>query len=286
MTLRELLAAGEDKLQSAGIEDWKVDAWYLMEDTLQVTRTRYLMDAGRPVSDEDANRYQELTEKRAAHIPLQHLTGHQEFMGLDFQVSEDVLVPRQDTEVLVEEVLKYMRSGMRVLDMCTGSGCILLSTLKLAAVLNGCRNLQGTGADLSEKALRIAEQNREHLGLIGNVALVRSNLFENISGTYDIIVSNPPYIASEVIPTLSEEVKDHEPMMALDGGTDGLDFYRIIIEKSPSYLTMGGMLFFEIGYDQGKSVSQLMEKDFEDIHVIRDLAGLDRVVYGICKAQK
>ena len=286
MTLRELLAAGEDKLQSAGIEDWKMDAWYLMEETLQVTRTRYLMDSGRTVSEDEKNRYFSQIRKRAAHIPLQHLTGHQEFMGLDFQVSEDVLVPRQDTEVLVEEVLKYMRSGMHVLDMCTGSGCILLSTLKLAAELNGCRDFQGTGADLSEKALQIAEQNRKNLGLEETATLLQSNLFENISGIYDIIVSNPPYIASEVITTLSEEVKNHEPMMALDGGTDGLDFYRIIIEKSPSYLTMGGMLFFEIGYDQGKSVSQLMEKDFEDIHVIRDLAGLDRVVYGICKAQK
>ncbi len=283
MTLRELLAAGEEKLRSAGIEDWKMDAWYLMEETLQVTRTRYLMDAGRTISHEDTDRYLELIEKRAAHIPLQHLTGHQEFMGLDFRVSEDVLVPRQDTEVLVEEVLKYMRSGMSVLDMCTGSGCILLSILKLAADMNGCRDLKGNGADLSEKALRIAEENREHLGLVGDVTLVQSNLFENISGTYDIIVSNPPYIASEVIPTLSEEVKDHEPMMALDGGTDGLDFYRIIIEKSPSYLTPGGMLFFEIGYDQGISVSELMEKDFTDIHVEKDLAGLDRVVYGTYK---
>lgn len=283
MTLRELLTEGEHTLQAAGIDDWNMDAWYLMEETLQVTRTRYLMDSGRTVSEDEKTRYLEQIEKRASHIPLQHLTGHQEFMGLDFQVSEDVLVPRQDTEVLVEEVLKYMRSGMHVLDMCTGSGCILLSTLKLAAELNGCRNLQGTGADLSEKALRIAEQNRENLGLEETATLLQSNLFENISGMYDIIVSNPPYIASEVITTLSEEVKDHEPMMALDGGTDGLDFYRIIIEKSPSYLTMGGMLFFEIGYDQGISVSRLMEKDFTDIHVVKDLAGLDRVVYGTYK---
>ncbi len=286
MTLRELLTEGEHTLQAAGIDDWKMDAWYLMEETLQVTRTRYLMDSGKIISEDEENRYLSQIRKRAEHIPLQHLTGHQEFMGLDFQVSEDVLVPRQDTEVLVEEVLKYMRSGMHVLDMCTGSGCILLSTLKLAAELNGCRDLQGTGADLSEKALRIAKQNRKNLGLEETATLLQSNLFENISGMYDIIVSNPPYIASEVITTLSEEVKDHEPMMALDGGTDGLDFYRMIIEKSPSYLTMGGMLFFEIGYDQGKSVSQLMEKDFEDIHVIKDLAGLDRVVYGTCKARK
>ena len=283
MTLRELLTEGEHTLQAAGIDDWKMDAWYLMEETLQVTRTRYLMDSGKIISEDEENRYLSQIRKRAEHIPLQYLTGHQEFMGLDFQVSEDVLVPRQDTEVLVEEVLKYMRSGMHVLDMCTGSGCILLSTLKLAAELNGCRALQGTGADLSEKALRIAEQNRKNLGLEETATLLRSNLFQNISGTYDIIVSNPPYIASEVIPTLSEEVKDHEPMMALDGGTDGLDFYRIIIEKSPSYLMPGGMLFFEIGYDQGVSVSKLMEKDFKDIHVIKDLAGLDRVVYGTYK---
>ena len=255
-----------------------------MEDTLQITRTRYLMDADITVSDEEASRYLEPIKKRATHIPLQHLTGHQEFMGLDFRVSEDVLVPRQDTEVLVEEVLKYIRPGIRVLDMCTGSGCILLSILKLAADLNGCRDLQGTGADLSEKALRIAGENRERLGLVRNATLVQGNLFENIRGTYDIIVSNPPYIASEVIPALSGEVKDHEPMMALDGGTDGLDFYRIIIEKSPSYLRPGGMLFFETGYDQGGSVSGLMEKDFENIHVIKDLAGLDRVVYGTYRA--
>lgn len=285
MTLRELLAEGEHVLQTAGIEDWKMDAWYLLEETLEVTRTRYLVDSGKAVSEEEKTRYLEQIDKRASHIPLQHLTGHQEFMGLDFQVSEDVLVPRQDTEVLVEEALKYVHSGMKLLDMCTGSGCILLSIVKLAAELKGCREVTGTGVDLSEKALKIAQENRKNLGLEQTTALLQSNLFERVNGTYDMIVSNPPYIASEVITTLSEEVKDHEPMMALDGGTDGLDFYRIIIEKSPAYLAPKGMLFFEIGYDQGASVSQLMEKNFENIHVIQDLAGLDRVVYGTYKAQ-
>ena len=284
MTLRDLLTEGEHALQSAGIEDWKMDAWYLMEETLQVIRTRYLMDSGRAVSEEEKTRYLEQIDKRASHIPLQHLTGHQEFMGLNFQVSEDVLVPRQDTEILVEEALKYVHSGMKLLDMCTGSGCILLSIVKLAAELKDCKEVTGTGVDLSEKALKIAQENRRNLGLEQTTALLQSDLFEQVNGTYDMIVSNPPYIASEVITTLSEEVKDHEPMMALDGGTDGLDFYRIIIEKSPAYLAPKGMLFFEIGYDQGASVSQLMEKNFENIHVIRDLAGLDRVVYGTCKA--
>ena len=284
MTLRELLAEGEHVLQTAEIEDWKMDAWYLLEETLEVTRTRYLVDSGKAVSEEEKTRYLEQIDKRASHIPLQHLTGYQEFMGLDFQVSEDVLVPRQDTEVLVEEALKYVHSGMKLLDMCTGSGCILLSIVKLAAELKGCREVTGTGVDLSEKALKIAQENRRNLGLEQTTALLQSDLFEQVNGTYDMIVSNPPYIASEVITTLSEEVKDHEPVMALDGGPDGLDFYRIIIEKSPSYLTLGGMLFFEIGYDQGVSVSRLMEKDFKDIHVIKDLAGLDRVVYGTLKA--
>lgn len=285
MTLRDLLTEGEHALQSAGIEDWKMDAWYLMEEMLHVSRTRYLMEPSKEVSPEEEMLYKKQIARRAEHIPLQHLTGHQEFMGLDFQVSEDVLVPRQDTEILVEEALKYVHSGMKLLDMCTGSGCILLSIVKLAAELNGCKEVTGTGVDLSEKALKIAQENRRTLGMEKTTALLQSDLFEQVNGTYDMIVSNPPYIASEVITTLSEEVKDHEPVMALDGGTDGLDFYRIIIEKSPAYLAPKGMLFFEIGYDQGASVSQLMEKDFENIHVIQDLAGLDRVVYGTCKAQ-
>ena len=284
MTLRDLLTEGEHALQSAGIEDWKMDAWYLMEEMLHVSRTRYLMEPSKEVSPEEEMLYKKQIARRAEHIPLQHLTGHQEFMGLDFQVSEDVLVPRQDTEILVEEALKYVHSGMKLLDMCTGSGCILLSIVKLAAELKDCKEVTGTGVDLSEKALKIAQENRRNLGLEQTTALLQSDLFEQVNGTYDMIVSNPPYIASEVITTLSEEVKDHEPMMALDGGTDGLDFYRIIIEKSPAYLAPKGMLFFEIGYDQGVSVSRLMEKDFKDIHVIKDLAGLDRVVYGTYKA--
>ena len=284
MTLRDLLTEGEHALQSAGIEDWKMDAWYLMEEMLHVSRTRYLMEPSKEVSPEEEMLYKKQIARRAKHIPLQHLTGHQEFMGLDFQVSEDVLVPRQDTEILVEEALKYVHSGMKLLDMCTGSGRILLSIVKLTAELNGCKEVTGTGVDLSEKALKIAQENRRTLGMEQTTALLQSDLFEQVNGTYDMIVSNPPYIASEVITTLSEEVKDHEPVMALDGGTDGLDFYRVIIEKSPAYLAPKGMLFFEIGYDQGVSVSRLMEKDFKDIHVIKDLAGLDRVVYGTLKA--
>ena len=290
MTYEEARKEAEQILKGAEVPDAALDAWYLLEYAIQkiekkeTGRTWYLMNRKESILPGTLLYYQELVSRRKQRIPLQHLTGHQEFMGLDFQVSEDVLVPRQDTEILVEEALKYVHSGMKLLDRCTGSGCILLSIVKLAAELNGCKEVTGTGVDLSEKALKIAQENRRTLGMEKTTALLQSDLFEQVNGTYDMIVSNPPYIASEVITTLSEEVKDHEPVMALDGGTDGLDFYRVIIEKSPSYLTLGGMLFFEIGYDQGVSVSRLMEKDFKDIHVIKDLAGLDRVVYGTLKA--
>ena len=277
MTLRELLAEGEHVLQTAGIEDWKMDAWYLLEETLEVTRTRYLVDSGKAVSEEEKTRYLEQIDKRASHIPLQHLTGHQEFMGLDFQVSEDVLVPRQDTEVLIEEVLsavkKYSIQTPKILDMCTGSGCILLSLL---ANIEGA---EGLGADLSEKALEVAQKNGSLLNLKAEWCL--SNLFSHINGKYDIIVSNPPYIESAVIETLMEEVREHEPRMALDGKEDGLYFYREITKQAGVYLNAGGILAFEIGYNQGEAVSQMLkEEQYEEIKVVKDLAGLDRVVIG------
>lgn len=278
MTLRALLTSGEKMLQAAGVEDWKIDAWYLLEEVCRIDRTRYLLDSEREVLSEEQEQYEALIQKRAAHIPLQHLTGHQEFMGLDFLVNEHVLVPRQDTEVLVEEVLNVLCPGSSILDLCTGSGCILLSILKLAEQRHMGQELYGTGADLSSEALQVAEKNRERLGV--KAEFRQSDLFSCLNDSYDLIVSNPPYIASDVIEGLSEEVRDHEPRMALDGGKDGLDFYRIIIEESPAHLHPGGMLFFEIGHDQGAAVSGLMEKDFREIHVVKDLAGLDRVVCG------
>ena len=280
MRYREALEEGTAALEKAQIDTARLDAWYLLEHVCHITRQYYYLHDGESLKDEEQQEYELAIRKRAERVPLQYITGEQEFMGMTFKVNPSVLIPRQDTEILVEEILKLCKPEDRVLDLCTGSGCILLSIVKLAAELKGCREITGTGVDLSEKALKIAQENRRNLGLEQTTALLQSDLFERVNGTYDMIVSNPPYIASEVIATLSEEVKDHEPMMALDGGTDGLDFYRIMIEKSPAYLAPKGMLFFEIGYDQGASVSQLMEKDFENIHVIQDLAGLDRVVSG------
>lgn len=272
MTLQKLLKKGKERLQSAQIVEWELDAWYLLEYVTGCRRSMYFLHPDQEVTASQVRQYEELTEKRSLHIPLQHLTGTQEFMGLSFYVNEHVLIPRQDTEVLVEEALRYIVPGMHILDMCTGSGCILLSILRLR---NG---VTGVGADLSEEALLVAEKNRENLDV--QAAFLNTDLFSQVEGTYDCILSNPPYIPSCVVDTLMEEVRDHEPRMALDGSEDGLYYYREIVEQSPKYLKPGGMLFFEIGYDQAEAVRSLMESSFQDVHVVKDLAGLDRVVYG------
>ena len=215
-----------------------------------------------------------MLEKRSAHIPLQQIIGRQSFMGLDFYVDENVLIPRQDTELLVEEALQELHDGMRILDMCTGSGCILLSLLKYS---NDC---EGIGADISEEALKVAERTRVQLGL-ENAAFIRSDLFEAVEGKFDLLVSNPPYICSDVIDTLMPEVREHEPRQALDGSADGLHFYRRILADCRAYLKPGGMLLFEIGYDQGEAVKRLMEENgFLEVEVKKDYGGLDRVVLG------
>ena len=215
-------------------------------------------------------------------------------MGLTFSVNQNVLIPRMDTEILVEEVLKNLDDGSRILDMCTGSGCILLSLLRYS---NDC---EGVGVDISEEALEVARDNAGRLALdetfdllftsggVGRkhidtdkIEFIESNLFNDVKGKFDVIVSNPPYIRSDVIPTLMEEVRDYEPVLALDGKEDGLYFYREIIKKSPSFLNGGGRLFFEIGYDQAADVVKLMEEaGFKDVVVIQDYAHLDRVVWG------
>ena len=278
MTLGTLLKEGKETLQKAEITEWDLDAWYLLEYVTGVSRSQYFLEPEMEISPEQTEIYRKLTEKRSAHIPLQHLTGEQEFMGLTFKVNEHVLIPRQDTEVLVEEALKYVRDGMDILDVCTGSGCILLSVLKLGE--NMCHGtLNGTGVDLSEEALKVAEKNAAELQV--EATFLHSDLFMEVKGQYDMILSNPPYIEKAVVETLDEEVRDHEPRMALDGGEDGLDFYRKITAESVQYLKTGGRLLFEIGYDQGEAVSALMKEHFAEVRVIQDLAGLDRVVSGV-----
>ena len=270
-TLRNLYRDGTICLEKAGIADAKLDAWYLLEYETKISRAMFLADPDKEVEKDKAEHYRKDIETRAQRIPLQHITGEQEFMGLDFKVNEHVLIPRQDTEVLVEETAKFLKDGMRFLDLCTGSGCILLSLLHLRP------GAEGTGADLSPEALQVAERNRVRLD--AEAELIQSDLFDRIEGTFDVIVSNPPYIKREEIGTLMDEVRLHEPYMALDGHEDGLYFYRKIAEEAPGHLRAGGSLFLEIGWDQGESVSELLrQQGFTDVKVVKDLAGLDRVV--------
>ena len=275
MTLREAYEYGQEQLKRVSIEDAALDAWYLLEYVTGITRSRYFLDMNKSLSEEEERQYCEYVAIREKHVPLQHITGVQEFMGLEFCVNEHVLVPRQDTEVLVESVLDVLKPGMRVLDMCTGSGCILISLLKLGSH----ENVSGTGVDISEEALRVACRNAEKIDV--DAKFLHSDLFSNVEGMYDVIVSNPPYIRTSVIEELEDEVKFHDPILALDGKEDGLYFYRKIIEEAPNYLKSNGRLYFEIGHDQGEDVSRLMrEAGFANVTVKKDLAGLDRVVFG------
>ena len=273
MEYAALYRMGVERLAAAGIEEAKLDARLLLEELCGTDRNDLLVHGDRPVTEQQENSYVNYIELRSRHIPLQHITGYQEFMGLRFKVTPDVLIPRQDTETLVEEVLKNLHDGMRILDLCTGSGCILLSLLRYS---NDC---VGVGADLSKKALTVAEENAGSLGLTAE--FVQGDLFEPVTGKFEIIVSNPPYIPSNVIPTLMEEVREHDPLMALDGKEDGLYFYREIIGQASEYLYPGGMLFLEIGCEQAEAVTELMKNaGYRDVTVCKDLAGLDRVVSG------
>lgn len=278
MTYRECYEQGFRTLQAAGIEEAALDARLLLEAVCGTDRNDLLVHGEQPVAPEAEEKYLNWIRQRAEHIPLQQLTGEQDFMGLTFTVNENVLIPRQDTEILVEEVLKELHDGMRILDMCTGSGCILLSLLHYS---NDC---EGLGVDLSAEALEVAGRNvlkvltpekAEHAHFL------QSDLFEKVEGKFEIIVSNPPYIASAEVEKLMPEVRDHEPRMALDGTEDGLYFYRRIIEEAGKHLVSSGMLFFEIGYDQGQAVSELMRTEgYCEVQVVQDYAGLDRVVLG------
>ncbi len=280
MKLPELLRKGENCLREAGIPEWKTDAWLLLEYAVGCTRNEYLLDPDRQADADQTQNYEELLRRRSAHVPLQYLTGAQEFMGLSFRVNENVLIPRQDTETLAERALAWAEPGMRILDLCTGSGCILLSVLALSRE----KGIVGVGADLSRAALEVAEENRTALGLEDTAVFVQSDLFTGVTGRFDLILSNPPYIPAGVLETLQEEVRDYEPRMALDGHADGLYFYREIIRQAPEYLEPGGGLLLEIGCEQAEAVCGFLEADFTEICVIPDLAGLDRVVSGRLRA--
>lgn len=307
MTLKTGYTEAKKLLEESGIEEASLDAWLLLEHVTGISRASYYADPDREMSPDEWRIYSELVGRRAERVPLQHITGTQEFMGLVFEVNEHVLIPRQDTEILVEQALAFIGSGKvpaaensrtRILDMCTGSGCILLSVMHWAesyrqkalrragdTARGGEKQdiiIEGTGADISPKALAMAEKNARRLGI--SAGFVESDLFGAVRGKYGMILSNPPYIRSDEIKDLQEEVRLHDPVIALDGREDGLYYYRRIVRESRSYLDEGGALLFEIGCDQAEAVSGLMRgAGFSEITVKKDLAGLDRVVSGVLK---
>ena len=348
----DVLNYGKKILKNAGIVEADLDAWYLFEQSFGISRAQYflcarenivgstaqkiavqeqhgdLLESGNALDcaelwlKEKLSAYEHALKKRAARIPLQQIIGQQEFMGLSFFVNEHVLIPRQDTETLVELVLQEQKDkDISILDMCTGSGCIAVSLKKLG----GYAHVEG--ADISEESLKVAKRNSEEIlenndvnndavssrteqiqnctNLTNNqnkqdnseermvseasklsqagVTFRHSDMFSNFPETeqFDVIVSNPPYIPSAVIEELEPEVRDHEPRGALDGTADGLYFYRILAEECAKHLTPGGHVYFEIGYDQGMAVKELLDiHGFKATRVIQDLAGKDRVVCG------
>ena len=273
MTYREAVEFGTKCLTDAGVPDAALDAWYLLQMVCKIERSYYYVHGEEDITQDAQKEYEIAVQKRAEHIPLQYIIGEQEFMGLRFKVNSNVLIPRQDTETLVEQVLKIVKPGMKVLDLCTGSGCVLISVLKNAP------ELTGMGSDISKTALLVAKENAKLHEV--DAEWVRSDLFDNITETFDVIMANPPYIPTGEILSLMPEVRDFEPENALDGGADGLDFYRKIAGQVKDYLNPGGYVYMEIGYDQGEAVSELMRNaGFTEVEVIKDLARNDRAVKG------
>jgi release factor glutamine methyltransferase len=289
MTFQEILKNAELRLKDAGIEEYKSDAWILFSHIYDMDRIEFMMNC---LDYEKSNpdplafdRLNEAIERRIGHTPVQYITNTQNFYGYDYYVDENVLIPRQDTEVVVECVINTLQAYMldkklvsipAVLDMCTGSGCIAITLSKELNIDNVY------ASDISQDALDVAKRNNTALN--ANVNFIESDLFSELNdlkNSLDAIVSNPPYIKSEVIETLDNEVRLNEPRLALDGSEDGLKFYRDIVLNARDFLKDGGLLFFEIGYDQGQEVSALMkENGFVDVSVVKDLAGLNRVCYG------
>lgn len=280
LTYRELYNEGNSALSMALEEEREaqLDARLLLEHVCGTSFQTLLLDGKRPVTDNEAELYRRLLKRRCSREPLAYILGKWDFMGLEFGVSSDVLIPEQDTENLVEEVMREVCDGDRILDLCTGSGCILLS------LLNYSNGSTGVGTDLSEGAIAVAKENALKLGLSERCDWKAGDLFEAVDPgeKFDIIVSNPPYIRSETIGELAPEVRIHEPRMALDGGDDGLYFYKRIIPEAADYLRTGGMLFLEIGYDQAEQVGALMkDAGYYEVRTIKDYGGNDRIVCGI-----
>ena len=298
LSVKEILNIGQRRLQDAGVSDADLDCKLLYCFMRNITRTQLILMYQNVLEDRLCDEYFRLIDERASGKPLQYITGTQEFMGLEFDVNESVLIPRQDTETMVEDVISVIKDGALrgeslegtgrrewdILDLCTGSGAIGIS---LAKLLTGVK-VNVTCSDVSKAALEVARKNAGKLGVSKNIKFAEGDMFAPFDGRFkkkkfDLIVSNPPYIESDVIPTLQTEVKDHEPMSALDGGEDGLDFYRVIAREAGEFLKKRGILFLEIGCDQGNAVRELLTEaeGYSDVRCLKDLAGRDRIIYAV-----
>ncbi len=290
MTLKayDLYQKGAEILKEAAIPDWDYDTRVLLEWSCNISRMDLLLEPNKAVREEDAGKYFEYIKKRAVHEPLQYLIGEWEFMGLPFKVNPSVLIPRQDTECLMEWIFEQEGKNpvpltenkqVTILDVCTGSGCIAIS-LDVLWKNYSFLPVRVEALDVSKGALHTAETNRSLNQ--SEVVFFESDMFEKVEKSYDIIVSNPPYIPSKVVDGLMAEVVQFEPRLALDGMDDGLHFYKILAEEGKKHLNPGGRIYLEIGHDQGDSVPDILKKEgFTDITVRKDLSGNDRCVRAV-----
>lgn len=279
MVIKELISETVALLKQHNNENPVFEAHLIVRTILNLSPLDIVLQGNNEIDSESEQKIRLIASKRILGEPLQYILGTQEFMGLEFLVTPSVLIPRKDTEILTEHVLEYFENKpITVLDLCTGSGCIGIS------IAHFNKNALVTGLDISQDAIKIAQENAEKLKVSDRVSFKVCDVFNmDFFGKYDLIISNPPYIESDVIPTLSKTVKDFEPLSALDGGNDGLDFYKHIVNISPKYLCEKGMLAFEIGYNQKDSVSTLMKTSFTDITAIKDYGDNYRVISGILK---
>ena len=282
MTVREALETASKKLKENNIENPINEAKYLLKYLLKKDDVFFITDLNYELTDEEINEYEQLVNKRCSHVPFGYITGIKEFMGLDFHVDRETLIPRPETEIIVEYMIEHFKGiTLDILEIGVGSGCISISTAKYL------ENVNILGVDINEKALSTANRNIEYHHVDDRVKFIRSDIYENVEGKFDVIISNPPYIRKDIIETLEDDVKKYEPILALGGGEDGLYFYREIIKNASKYLTESGYIILEIGYDQGEEVKDLLiQNNFTDIKIIKDLAGFDRTVVGRAKLLK
>lgn len=269
--LKGLLADGAKMLAQAGIDEAELDARYILEYITGLNSAQYFINSEDIIEKDKAEEFFRLIERRSKRIPLSYVIGTRDFFGLTFKVNENVLIPEQETELLVEEVIKHSE-GKSVLDMCTGSGCIAISIALFG------KPSRVSASDISPKALEVARENAKSLKA-GEISFIQGDMFENVTEKFDIIVSNPPYIETKVIDELMPEVRDYIPRLALDGDIDGLKFYRIISKEAVKKLNKNGRIFYEIGYNQSRAVASiLLENGFTDVKIMKDYSGLDRIV--------